>query len=475
MNIFQRAREAWSVFRGRDHPQAARDWSSPDSWGNGNQVTQFGPSYGNGGGWNGIGFGPSSADRPDRLKLKPGNEKTIINAAYNRIALDVASVEFHHAKIDDNDNFSEVIKGSIEDFMTVEANIDQTHIAYMTDLVMSMFDEGVIAEVPIECDRDESGAITDESPIQMRIGKIVQWRPQEIKVKVYNEETGRDEEVQLQKREACILENPFYSVMNQKNSIFARLARKLAILDIVDEKYGSDKLNMIVQLPYIVRTDTQRATARARIQEMQDQLEKNKLGITYVDGTEKVIQMNKPIETNLQSQIEWLTDLFFSQLCITKEILNGTADEKTMTNYMNRCIGVICTAIAAERKRKLLTVEQRKNSESIVFTQDPFKLIPVTSIADIADKLTRNAILSPNEVRGIIGYKPSNDETADQLVNRNMPIKQTPGAAETDDMEPEQEGGKTPIPLQLAQSALPKLNRQQRRQMERKKVPRYTG
>lgn len=446
------------MFRGRDRP----DYSSGSQWGNESQVTQFIPGYGTG-----IGYrynGPASSDRPDRLRLKPGSEKTIINAVYNRIALDVASVEFHHAIIDDSDNFKEVIAGSIEDAMTIEANIDQTSQAYMVDLVLSMFDEGVVAEIPVECDRDKNGAITDELPLTLRTGKITQWMPREVKLNAYNELTGQKEDIVMSKREVSIIENPFFTVMNQKNSIFARLVRKMAILDMVNEKQGSDKLNMIMQLPYIVRTDTQRKTANARLAELEAQLGKSNLGIGYVDGTEKIIQLNRPIETNLQSQIEWLTDLFFSQLCITKEILNGTADDSTMMNYMSRCVGTICTAIAQERRRKFLTKEQRDKKESIVFTQDPFKLIPVTNIADIFDKLTRNAIISPNEARGIIGYKASDDETANQLVNRNMPVNQTPGAATTD--EP-QESEEQPA---MEHSATPKLNRNQRRKLARQKA-----
>lgn len=461
MNVFDRFREAFRVFRGRDHP----DFSNGNQWGNGAQITQFVPGYGTGSGyWY---TGPSSADRPDRLRLKPGNEKTMINAVYNRIALDVAAVEFHHAEIDESENFRSVIKGSLEDAMTVEANIDQTAQAYMTDLVMSMFDEGVIAEIPVECDRDQDGEITDNLPMQLRLGRINQWKPQVVRVNVYNELTGQKEDIEMPKREVSIIENPFFSVMNQKNSIFNRLTRKLAILDIVNEKQGSDKLNMIMQLPYIVRTDTQRKTANARLEELEAQLGKSNLGIGYVDGTEKIIQLNRPIETNLQAQIEWLTDMFFSELCITKEILNGTADEKTMTNYMNRCVGVICTAIAQERRRKFLTREQRKKNESIVFTQDPFKLIPVTSIADIFDKLTRNAIISPNEARGIIGYKPSDDASADQLVNRNMPVNQTPEMADTQEGPPEEE--------MAEHSAVPKLNRNQRRKLARQKAKEAAG
>ncbi len=471
MNVFERFQEAFRVFRGRDRPGV--DYSSGNAWGNGGQVTQFNPGYGTGQGYAAASYaGPSSSDRPDRLKLRPGNEKTIINAVWNRIALDVAAVEFHHAKVDENDNFQEIIKGSVEDAMTVEANIDQTAQAYMTDLVMSMFDEGVIAEIPVECDRDDTGKITDELPLQLRLGKVIQWQPQQIRVQCYNELTGQKEEIPMAKREVSIIENPFYSVMNQKNSVFTRLTRKLAILDTVNEKQGSDKLNMIMQLPYIVRTDTQRKTANARLEELEAQLGKSNLGIGYVDGTEKIIQLNRPIETNLQSQIEWLMKLFFSQLCITEEILNGTADEKTMVNYMNRCVGVICTAIAQERRRKFLTRNQREESESIVYTQDPFRLIPVTSIADIFDKLTRNAIISPNEARSAIGFKPSSDPSADQLVNRNMPIKQTPEGAEIAEGVPDPQAEEQ----EMAQSTdHPRLNRNQRRKLARQRAKEQSG
>ena len=461
MNIFERARVAWAAFRGRDHPRT--DYSSGDAWGRGNQVTQFNPPYSNGGGYNDY-FGPTSADRPGKVVLSPSNEKTIVNCAWNRIALDVAAVEFHHAKIDENDNFREVVKGSIEDALTIEANIDQTSHNYMIDLVLSMFDEGCIAEVPVECDRvsETDRKITDKLPLNLRIGKIVQWRPDSVRVDLLNEYTGRHEQVDMAKRDICIHENPFASVMNKKNSIFVRLAHKMALMDTINEMQGSPKLNMIIQLPYTVRTDSQRSQARDRIKEMQEQLKQSELGVTYTDGTEKIVQLNRPIESSLQSQIEWLTDLLFTAICMTREILNGTASEDTMTNYMNRCVGEICTSIAAERRRKFLTKEQRDNSETILFTQDPFKLIPVTRIADISDKMTRNAILSPNEIRGIIGYKPVDDPTADQLVNRNMPINQTPDAMNDTDQVPEDYD-----PSMMEQSALPKLSRQQQRAMLR--------
>ena len=472
MNVFERARMAWTAFRGRDHP--GTDWSNPEMWGRKRHVTQFDPGYGNGGGWNGPGSGPGSSDRPDRLRLKSVNEKTIVAAVYNRIALDVANVEFHHALIDENDMFKESIPGSIEDDFNLEANIDQPPQSYMIDLVMSLFDEGVVAEATVDCDRDEDGSITDELPLQLRTGKIVEWRPQEVKINLYDETRGQKQDVLLPKRETCIIENPFFAVMNHKNSIAQRLTRKMALLDLVDEKLGSDKLNMVLQLPYIVRTDTQRDTARARIKEMQEQLDGNKLGITYVDGTEKIIQLNRPIENNLQSQVEWLTDLFLAQLCITKEILNGTADSKVMANYMQRCIGVVCAAIVQERRRKLLTKAQRDEGQSIVFVQDPFKLIPVTELADLMDKTNRGGIMSPNEWRSVIGYKPSEDETANMLVNRNMPMNQTPEGMQAEGEGPYEEMPEE-VPPEIQHSAIPfgiVLNRAQRRRMERSKVPR---
>lgn len=461
MNVFDRFREAWSVFRGRDRP---------------GNITQFTPGYGTGNRepW----YGPTTADRPDRLKLKPSNERTIINSAYNRIALDVASVEMHHAIIDENENFVESVPGNLEDLMNTEANLDQTSMAYTIDLVMSLFDEGVVAEVPVNFDsddplrtRDPAGS-TPRDIEELRLSKIVSWKPREVEVEAYDPTSGQKKKIIMGKREVSIIENPYYSVMNQKNSIYQRLSRKLAVLDAVDEKFTSDKLNMIIQLPYVVRTDAQRTLARGRLKEMEGQLTESKLGVTYVDGTEKIIQLNRPLENNLQSQIEWLTELFFSQLNITKEILNGTADAEVMTNYMNRVVAVILEAICAERRRKWLTKEQRDKGESIVYVQDPFRLIPVTQVAEIGDKMTRNAILSPNEVRGMIGYKPSGDPASDQLVNRNMPVDQAIGGGK---------GGGDGVPdgeqePELKHSAIPMpMNRAQRRRMEREKVKNRSG
>lgn len=411
MNVFERFRSAVQVFRGRDHPL--------------DHSTQQNYRY----------YGPTSYDRPDRLRMRAGNERTMVNSAYNRIALDVASVELHHARIDENDMYQEAIKDGLEEIMTVEANIDQSAQAYTMDLVMSLFDEGVVAEVPVDMDQDPStGEIIDI--YQLRTGKITEWMPQNVKINVYNEMTGRKEDVIMKKREVSIVENPFYSIMNERNSIFQRLTRKLNILDMVDENNGSDKMNMILQLPYVIRTDVRREEARARIAEIERQLKESKYGIAYTDGTEKVVQMNRPIENNLMKQIEWLTELFFSQLGITKEILNGTASADVMTNYMNRCVGPVLSAIALERKRKFLSPKRRKEGESIVFHLDPFKLVPVTSIANIADTLTRNAVLTPNEVRSLIGYKPVDSKDANALINRNMPVQDTANYAE-DTEQPE--------------------------------------
>lgn len=454
MNVFERFREAFRVFRGRDHPHVTqfKGWDTPI-----------------GGGWY---AGPSTADRPDRMRLRSSNERTIVNAAYNRIALDVARVEIHHAKVDDNEFFVEAIPGDLEDLFNVEANLDQTSMAYMIDLVMSMFDEGVVAEVPIDFDApqrlDGTCGSTPSDIRQIRTGKVVEWRPQEVTVECYDERTGQKERIPMGKREICIQENPFYSVMNEKNGIYQRLIRKLNVLDAVDQNYSSDKLNLIMQLPYIVRTDVKRAEAEQRLKDVEAQLQKSQHGIAWVDGTEKIIQLNRPVENNLQTQVEWLTELFFSQLGITQEILNGTADEKAMANYMDRCVGIVLESICSERKRKWLTKEQRENGESIVYVQDPLRLIPATSLADIFDKLSRNAILSPNECRGVLGYKPSEDPAANKLVNRNMPMSETPNAM-TEGPEAE-----TPAP-EMRQSAIPPNRIPRQNRMTRDKIPRNSG
>lgn len=470
MNIFERARDAWMVFRGRDRP--VNDWSSQDNWGQGKQVTQFDP-YGSGGGWNGYGYAPSASERPDRAVLDSVSAKTVLASIYTRIALDFAKVEFHHVHVDENDNMKDTIPGSLEDVLTLEANIDQNVFQYSIDLVLSMFSEpkGNIAEVPIEYDKDNDGSFTDKEPIQYRIAKITRWFPQEVEVDVLNDRTGQHERVKMNKREVCIHENPFYQIMNKKNSLASRLARKMSLLDKIDENLGSEKLNAVVQLPYIVRGDIKKQQARDRLKDLEEDMKKSSLGIGYIDGTEKIVQLNRPLGEGLQEQIKWMTEALMSQLSMTDEILNGTADSKVMANYYERCIGVICRPIALERRRKMLSKAQRDAGEAIIFVQDPFKLIPVTELADLMDKSIRGAIMSPNEWRSIIGYKPSNDASADMLVNRNMPMDQTPGGAlaggdEETPSVPEQESS-----MAVQHSMIP-LNRQQRRRMERSKVPR---
>ena len=410
MNVFERFREAFRVFRGRDRPIGNMYSFSP-----GNP------------GWYG---GTSSAERPDRIRMRPGNGETIVNAILTKIALDAAGVQIHHAKVDENNTYQDTIKDSLEELFTVEANIDQSAHAYTVDLIRSMFDEGVIAEVPVDMDVDvdEFGeTIRINSIDELRVGRILEWRPQEIQVECYNGVTGQKEQIPMMKRECSIIENPFYGMMNEKNGVFQRLARKLRVLDMVDENYSSDKLNMIFQMPYMIRSEAKREEAKDRIKELEAQLRNSSHGIAYIDGTEKIIQLNRPLENNLQAQVEWLTNLGYSQLGMTPEIMNGTADEKTMANYMNRVVGTVLDAICAERKRKWLTKDQRDNGESIIYLQDPLKLVPVTNLADIFDKLGRNAIISPNESRGKLGFKPSKDPESDKLINRNMPVDKTPG------------------------------------------------
>lgn len=414
MNVFERFREAYRVFRGRDRPVNPISNQYPFELGN--------P------GWYG---GMTSYDRPDRFSPRHTGEQTIVDAILTRIALDVAGVPIHHAKVDENGTYQETVQDSLEEVFTVEANIDQSYHSYMVDLVRNLFDEGVIAEVPVDMDVDEDPQTLDPERInkiyELRVGKIVEWRPRHIQVECYDEQTGRKEQVTMHKRECAIIENPFYGVMNEKNSVFQRLSRKLRVLDSIDQNYTSDKLNMIFQLPYLVRGEAKKREAADRLKELENQLQNSPHGIGYIDGTEKVIQLNRPIENNLQAQVEWLTNLGYSQLGMTPEIMNGTADEKTMANYMNRVVGTVLDAICAERRRKWLTKEQRDNGESIIYLQDPLKLVPVTNLADIFDKLGRNAILSPNESRGKLGFRPSQDPESNKLINRNMPVDKTPG------------------------------------------------
>lgn len=363
-------------------------------------------------------YGISYGYRPDRIRLTRGNERSIVNAVYNRIAIDVASIDVKHVKTDENDVFIEEIDSFLNDVLQTEANIDQTGRNLMIDAVISLLDEGVIAIVPVDIDEDEE---TDSFDVlSLRVAKIIQWYPEHVKVRVYNEKTGYKQDIVINKRSVCVVENPFYSVMNEPNSTLQRLIRKLNLLDAIDEQTGSGKLDIIIQLPYVIKTEARKKQAEDRRKDIEAQLAGSKYGIAYTDGTERITQLNRPAENNLLTQIEYLTSMLYSQLGITEEVLNGTADEKTMLNYYNRTIEPIMSAIIDEMKRKLLTWNARKEGQSIKFFRNPFKLVPVTEMAEIADKFGRNEILTPNEIRGIVGFKPSDDPQANELRNRNI-------------------------------------------------------
>lgn len=365
------------------------------------------------------GMGMTYSYRPDRVRFTMGNERTITTAIYNRIALDVAAIDIRHVRLDDENRFKEHVNSGLDKCLTIEANLDQTGRSLKQDIVMSMLDEGVIAVVPVDTDFDptQTGSFDIQS---LRVGKILEWRPLDVKVRLYNESTGKKEDITLPKKAVAIIENPLFAVINEPNSTMQRLIRKLALLDAVDEQSSSGKLDMIVQLPYAVKTDTGRQRAEERRKGIEEQLNGSKYGIAYIDGTEKVTQLNRPLENNLLKQIEYLTNMLYSQLGITQTVLDGTADEKTMLNYTNRTIEPIISAIVDEMKRKFLTKTARSQKQSIMFFRDPFKLVPVDSIAEIADKFTRNEIMSSNEIRQAIGMKPSSDPKADQLINSNI-------------------------------------------------------
>lgn len=363
----------------------------------------------------GIGY----AYRPDRPMFTRGNERSIVTSVYNRIALDVASVAIRHVRLDENNRYLEDINSGLNNCLSVEANIDQTGRAFIQDVVMSMFDEGCVAIVPVETDIDPEE--TDSYKIlSMRTGKILEWKPQHIRVRLYNERTGLKEDVLIPKKTAAIVENPLYAVINEPNSTMQRLIRKLNLLDVVDEQSSSGKLDLIIQLPYVIKTEARRLQAENRRQDIERQLSGSKYGIAYTDGTERITQLNRSVENNLMKQIEYLTSMLYSQLGITTSILDGTADEQTMLNYNNRTIEPILSAIVDEMKRKFLTKTARSQLQSIAFFRDPFKLVPVNDLAEIADKFTRNEIMTSNEIRQIVGMKPSDDPRADELRNKNL-------------------------------------------------------
>lgn len=382
------------------------------------------------------GLGASYSYRADRPRLSRGNERSIITSVYNRIALDVAALNIQHIRLDKNGRFLSVITDGLNNCLTVEANIDQTARAFIQDVVISMFDEGSVAVVPVDTTTNPNVSGSYDI-LTMRAGKILDWYPKHIRVRLYNEETGLKEDIIVPKDTAAIIENPLYAVINEPNSTMQRLIRKLNLLDVIDEQSGSGKLDLIIQLPYIIKTEARRQQAENRRKDIENQLSGSKYGIAYTDGTEHITQLNRSVNNNLMSQIEFLTSMLYSQLGITQSILDGTADEKTMLNYNNRTIEPIISAIVDEFKRKFLTRTARSQLQSISFFRDPFKLVPVNDIAEIADKFTRNEIMTSNEIRQVIGMKPSDDPRADELRNKNLSAPSEDNPSETLDEEEE--------------------------------------
>lgn len=364
-------------------------------------------------------LGPGFSSRPDRPRLSRGNERTIVTSIYNRIALDVAGISIKHCRLDDNGRYVSEVNSGLNNCLNLEANIDQTGRAFIQDIVLSMFDEGCVAIVPVDTTLNPKD--TNSYDIQtMRTGKIVEWYKHDIKVQIYNDQIGEKQEIILPKNQVAIVENPLYAVINEPNATMQRLIKKLRLLDVSDERTLSGKLDLIIQLPYSTRTDVKKEQAERRREALESQLVDSKYGIAYADATEKIIQLNRSVENNLMSQIEYLTNQLYSQLGLTQSVMDGTADEKTMLNYNNRTIEPIIAAIVDEMKRKFLTKTARTKGQSIMYFKDPFKLVPVNDIAEIADKFTRNEIMTSNEIRQIVGMKPSSDPKADELVNSNI-------------------------------------------------------
>lgn len=391
ISVGSRFKKAWNIFRNKDPSYEYRD------------------------------LGISYSYRPERIRFTRGNERTIVTSIYNRIALDVSSITLQHVRLDENGRYLNTINSGLNNCLTLEANIDQTSREFIQDVVMSMFDEGCVAIVPVDIDRDIDPEVSGSYDIDtMRTGKILEWHPRHVKVRVYNDQTGHKEDVVCSKETVAIIENPFYSIMNEPNSMVQRLIRKLNLLDVVDEQTSSGKLDLIIQLPYIIKTDARRQQAEKRRKDIEDQLAGSKYGIAYTDGTEKITQLNRSVENNLLKQIEYLTNLVYGQLGITTSIMDGTADERTMLNYNNRTVEPIVSAIVDSMKRRFLTKTARTQKQSIVFFRDPFRLVPVTDLAEIADKFTRNEIMTSNEIRQIVGMKPSDDPSADELRNKNL-------------------------------------------------------
>lgn len=385
-----RLKNAWNAFQNKS-PTSSYDWNE--------------------------GYG--SYFKPDRPRFTRGNEKSIVTSIYNRIATDVSSIDIKHCRVDDNERYIEDINSSLNNCLTLEANIDQTSRAFIQDVVISMIDEGCVAIVPIDTINNPNNTNSYDI-LTMRTGKVIEWYPNTVRVEVYNDKTGNKEEITMPKELVAIVENPFYAIMNEPNSTLQRLIRKLVLLDSVDEESSSGKLDLIIQLPYIIKSEARKKQANERRLEIENQLKGSKYGIAYTDGTEKITQLNRSVENNLMKQIEYLTELLYSQLGISQAILDGTANNETMLNYYSRTIEPIVSAITDEMKRKFLTKTARTQGQTIMSFRNPFKLVPVKELAELADKFTRNEIMTSNEIRQVVGIKPSNDPKADMLINSNL-------------------------------------------------------
>ena len=393
MGLLEKLKNAWNAFRQVEEP------------------TYRAPTY--------INYGYSSSSRPDRMYFTRGNDRSIITAVYTRMAVDVAMLDFKHVRTDEENRYLEDVKSGLNGCLTLEANKDQTARAFIQDAMQSLFDEGCIALVPIDTDKNPDDTSSYDI-LSIRVGKITQWMPDHVRVEDYNDRKGFKQEIVMPKADVAIIENPLYSIMNAPNSTLQRLIRKLNLLDAIDEQSGSGKLDLIIQLPYIIKTDARRQQADKRRKDIEEQLSGSKYGIAYTDGTEKITQLNRPVDNNLLNQITYLTSMLYSQLGIDETILNGTADPKTMLNYMNRTIKPLALCLVDEMKRKFLTSTARRQKQTIMYFSDPFALVPVDQLAELADKFTRNEIISPNEFRQKIGLKPSQDPAADELRNRNI-------------------------------------------------------
>lgn len=399
MSVFGTLKHSWNAFLNQPAPDPVR----------GSSLSGWGATY---------------TSRPDRSVRNMSNERSLVSSIYTRLSIDVASIEMRHVRLDDNGRFSEEMDSGLNLCLSVEANLDQAASAFIQDIASTLFNEGVACIVPVDTSLDpsESGSFDIKT---LRVGTIVNWMPQKVRVSLYNEQTGRREELTLDKRFCAIIENPLYSVMNEPNSTLQRLIRKLNLLDAIDEQTGSGKLDLIIQLPYVVKSEARKQQAEQRRQDIEFQLKGSKYGIAYTDGTEKITQLNRPSENNLLAQVQYLTEMLYSQLGITKDLMDGKATEEVMLNYYNRTVEPVVRAIVEGMRRSFLTKTARSQKQSILYFRDPFKLVPVSQMAEIADRFTRNEILSSNEIRGLIGFKPSTEPKADQLINSNMPVDMT--------------------------------------------------